>query len=185
MLIFTNNVIIQTQNIDGGIIMYELRELTLDDTADVYEMVQEINTGENGFVNSLYSNDLETFQGKLQRNVNMSKGVNLEPQYVPQTIYWLYVNGKPVGYGKLRHYLNDHLLNHGGHIGYVIRPSERGKGYAKMLLEKLLEKAKSMGIDKVLLTCDETNIPSRKVIESNDGMLEETKDDSCFYWIYL
>jgi predicted acetyltransferase len=40
----------------------------------------------------------------------MSEGINLEPQYVPQTTYWLYIDGKPVGYGKLRHYLNESLL---------------------------------------------------------------------------
>jgi predicted acetyltransferase len=165
--------------------MFELKELTVSDGADVYEMVQEINAEENGFVNSLYSDSFEIFQEKLQKNSDNSKAINLEPQYVPQTIYWFYVDGKPVGYGKLRHYLNANLLNHGGHIGYVIRPSERRKGFARIFLKEILKKAKELNIDKVLLICDDINIPSRKVIEANNGLLTETKADDCFYWIEL
>jgi predicted acetyltransferase len=77
---------------------------------------------------------------------------------VPQTIYWLYLNDRPVGYGKLRHDLNEKLLESGGHIGYIIRPSERNKGYGTILLKELLIKARKLEIDKVLLTCDEENL---------------------------
>jgi predicted acetyltransferase len=161
----------------------ELRELTVEDGTDVYEMVQEIAQEENGFVNSLYADNFKLFQEKLIRNYEMSEGINLEPQYVPQTTYWLYIDGKPVGYGKLRHYLNESLLNHGGHIGYVIKPIARKKGYAKILFEELLKKAKNKRVERVLLTCDEDNVASRKVIEANNGIFTETKDGSCFYWI--
>lgn len=165
--------------------MMELRELTINDGTDVFEMIQDIGVGENGFNNSLYSDDFSLFQEKLLKNHEMSEALNLEPQYVPQTIYWIYVDGKPVGYGKLRHYLNQSLLQHGGHIGYVISPMNRGKGYAKKLLEELLQKAKEKGMDQVLLTCDVSNRASRKVIETNNGQLKEVKNDSCFYWITI
>ncbi|PES74603.1 GNAT family N-acetyltransferase [Bacillus cereus] len=165
--------------------MIELRELTTNDGTDVFEMIQEIGKGQNGFVNSLYSDNFSLFQEKLLRNYEMSEGINLEPQYVPQTIYWLYVDGKPVGYGKLRHYLNQNLLQHGGHIGYVIGPISRGNGYAKILLKELLQKSREKGIDQVLLTCDDSNTASRKVIESNNGELKDIKDGSCFYWISI
>ncbi|MGM1045119.1 MAG: GNAT family N-acetyltransferase [Bacillota bacterium] len=56
---------------------------------------------------------------------------------------------------------------HGGHIGYVIRPSERSKGYGKLLLKQLISMAKDKQISKVLLTCDEDNAASRRIIESN------------------
>ena len=163
--------------------MMELRELTINDGTDVFEMIQDIGVGENGFNNSLYSDDFSLFQEKLLKNHEMSEALNLEPQYVPQTIYWLYVNGQPIGYGKLRHYLNQALLQHGGHIGYVISPMNREKGYAKKLLKELLQKAKEKGIDRVLLTCDSHNLASRKVIETNNGQLKEIKNNSCFYWI--
>src|SRR5699024_4779747 len=164
--------------------MIEIRELTTNDGADVFEMIQEIGTKENGFVNSLYADSFPLFQEKLLRNYEISKGINLEPKYVPQTIYWLYVDGKPVGYGKLRHYLNESLLQHGGHIGYVISPNHRGNGYAKKLLEKLLKKANEIGINQVLLTTDDNNIPSRRSIEDNNGMLDKVENGSCFYWVH-
>ncbi len=163
--------------------MIELRELTVNDGTDVFEMIQDIGTGENGFTNSLYSDSFPLFQEKLLRNYEMSKALNLEPQHVPQTIYWLYVNGKPVGYGKLRHNLNQNLLQHGGHIGYVISPINRGRGYAKLILKEILLKAREKDIDRVLLTCDISNMASRKVIEANNGELKEMKNNSCFYWI--
>src|SRR5699024_2285718 len=163
--------------------MIEIRELTTNDGADVFEMIQEIGTKESGFVNSLYTDNFPLFQEKLLRNYEISKGINLEPQYVPQTIYWLYVDGKPVGYGKLRHYLNQNLLQHGGHIGYVISPIHRGNGYAKALLKELLQQSKEKWIERVLLTCDDSNMASRRVIESNSGQLKKIENSSCFYWI--
>ncbi|UNK21327.1 GNAT family N-acetyltransferase [Paenibacillus sp. N3/727] len=146
-------------------------------------MILEIGSGENGFVNSLYSEQLEDFQFKLMRNHKTAQGMDLPEGYVPQTLYWLYVNGIPVGYGKLRHYLTDKLLEHGGHIGYVIRPSERSKGYGRLLLKELLDKAKEKQISEVLLTCDEDNAASRRIIESNGGRLKDIHDGSCKYWI--
>ena len=77
----------------------------------------------------------------------------------------MYVNDKPVGIAKLRHYLNDKLKILGGHIGYCIRPKERGKGYGNLILKEALKKAKELGIECALLTCDKDNLFSRKVIE--------------------
>ncbi|WP_281425649.1 GNAT family N-acetyltransferase [Paenibacillus montaniterrae] len=98
-------------------------------------------------------------------------------------MYWFYVDDRPIGYGKLRHYLTEKLLEHGGHIGYVIRPSERRKNYGKYALKELLQKAREIGIQEVLLTCDEANIASRKIIEANNGMLKEVQNSNCKYWI--
>lgn len=162
----------------------ELRELSLNDGMDVFEMVKEISSNENGFINGAYNIDINDFPSYLQKKVNASKGINLRPNQVSQTIYWLYIDGKPVGMGKLHNYLNDDLRESGGHIGYTIRPSERGKGYGNVILSELLKKAKDKGISEVLLTCREDNIPSRKVIESNGGLLEDiTEQGKCRYWI--
>lgn len=163
----------------------ELRALKPNESTDVYEMVQEIGAGENGFENRLFQASMALFQAAVQKNYDMSCATDLPEGYVPQTIYWLYVDSRPVGYGKLRHYLNDSLMEHGGHIGYVVRPSERGKGYAKILLKELLMQAQRMTIEAVLLTCNEDNLASRGVIESNCGELTELKNGSCKYWIRL
>lgn len=161
----------------------ELRELSLADGIEIYEMIQEIGPGENGYQNRGYGLGFREFHNFLSQSKDESLGRNLPPHYVPQTAYWLLINGKPVGIGKLRSHLNDNLRKIGGHIGYTIRPTQRGKGYGKIILAELLKKAKEKGINEVLVTCDESNIPSRKIIESNNGELEAIEQDECRYWI--
>lgn len=161
----------------------ELRELTTKDGEDIFDMLTEIGPGENGFMNSAFGISFEEFPSYLKDNVDFSKGINLPSGYVPQTIYWLYVDSRPVGVGKFRHYLNDFLRERGGHIGYSIRPTERGKGYGTLILSELLKKAKDKNVDDALITCNETNIASRKVIEGNNGVLESIKEGECKYWI--
>lgn len=160
-----------------------LKELSIKESKEIYDMALEIGPGENGFVNSLYTASEDAFSEKILRYHDMARGLNLESPLVPQTIYWLYIDGYPSGYGKLRHYLNGKLLEHGGHIGYVIRPSCRNKGFGKLILRELLSRASEMNIDNVLLTCDEVNMPSRKIIEANKGLLTELSEGVCKYWI--
>lgn len=161
----------------------ELRELSLQDGRDIYEMLQEMGQGENGFENSAYGIDYKDFSAYLQRSYNMAKGIGLSSWQVPQTMYWLIIDEKPVGIGKLRSRLTDALLRVGGHIGYAILPSQRGKGYGKIMLAELLKEAKKKEIEDVLLTCNEDNIASRKVIETNGGKLENIEEYKCRYWI--
>ncbi|ERI93612.1 acetyltransferase, GNAT family [Clostridiales bacterium oral taxon 876 str. F0540] len=161
----------------------ELRELSLEDGRDIYDMLQKMGQGENGFENSAYGITYEEFSAYLERNHNISRGIGLSSWQVPQTMYWLVIDGKPVGIGKLRSRLTDALLRVGGHIGYGITPSERGKGYGKIMLAELLKEAKKKKIEDVLLTCNEDNIASRKVIETNGGKLENIEEYKCRYWI--
>ncbi|OZB96195.1 GNAT family N-acetyltransferase [Paenibacillus sp. XY044] len=163
----------------------ELKALSETDDRDIFEMINEIGLGENGFTTNFPEHDFDQFKGSLPRLVEISNGVNLPEGHVPQTIYWMYINDRPVAYGKLRHRLNERLLEYGGHIGYIVRPSERGKGYGKLFLSELVKMAKNFGIEKLLLTCDEVNIQSRKVIESNHGTLEEINNGICKYWIHI
>ena len=57
------------------------------------------------------------------------------------------------------------LMTYGGLIGYSIRPSQRGKGYASEMLRLALEKLKNTDVDKILITCKDFNLASKKVIE--------------------
>lgn len=164
----------------------ELRELSLNDGPDVLEMLREIGPGENGFTNSGHDLEPQDFPEYLKVQIDMASGIGIDlDRYVPQTRYWLYVDGRPVGVGKLRHYLNDSLMIEGGHIGYAIRPSERGKGYGTLMLRLLLERAREKGIAEVLVTCREDNILSRKVIERNGGVLDDVVKGGCRYWIAI
>lgn len=119
------------------------------------------------------------------------KGKNLKTGRVPSTKYFL-INEeeKIIGGISIRHNIdNEYLFNYGGHIGYGIRPSERNKGYGKLILKLGLAKIKKIGIDRVLITCFDNNIYSKKIIEDNGGILENKIPlDSklmCRYWIDL
>jgi predicted acetyltransferase len=93
---------------------------------------------------------------------------------VPQTTFWLIDDGAFIGRLSIRHELDERLLRMGGHIGYEIRPSKRKRGYGTAILRLGLEKAWELGLQRVLVTCDEDNIGSRKIIEHNGGKLENS-----------
>jgi len=131
------------------------------------------------------------FQSYIKRIENYSHGENLPLGYVPDTTYWLVDGNEFIGRISIRHTLTKSLLREGGHIGYDIRPSKRKLGYGKKILELALPKAKMLGITKALITCDETNIGSRKIIEANGGVFEnstemgEGKPRKLRYWISI
>lgn len=116
----------------------------------------------------------EQFAALLRRLEAGAHEEALEPGRVPQTVYWLVRDGSVLlGSSHLRHRLTPMLEHEGGHIGYAIRPSERGKGYATLLLSLTLEKAREMGLPGVLVTCNDDNIASGRVIEKNGGKLRD------------
>ncbi|MCX6117079.1 MAG: GNAT family N-acetyltransferase [Proteobacteria bacterium] len=96
------------------------------------------------------------------------------PGKVPDTVYWAILNDEVVGRIALRHELNDHLRQVGGHIGYVVRPSFRRKGIGSAMLKEILKTPLAKAIGKILITCDESNLPSTKIIENAGGNLEDS-----------
>lgn len=110
--------------------------------------------------------------------------------FVPSSLYFLVdENNRIYGAIHIRRVLNESLLKNGGHIGYGIRPSERKKGYVTLMLSSALPIAKSLGIHRVLVTCDKNNLASARTIMKNGGVLEnEIRDgDEAIqrYWINL
>jgi GNAT superfamily N-acetyltransferase len=79
------------------------------------------------------------------------------------------VTQRVVGEVRVRHRLSERLLVQGGHIGYVVRPDERNRGYATALLRAGLARAAELGIDPALVTVDVTNAPSVRVVEKCGG----------------
>ena len=110
------------------------------------------------------------------------------PGFVTAHTFFALYNDKIVGIINARHELNDYLLNFGGHIGYSVRKSERRKGYAKSMLSYTVEFLFSLGLEKILITCDKNNIASKRTIESCGGILEneviEETRTTLRYWIY-
>ena len=88
-----------------------------------------------------------------------------------------------VGFLALRHALTAWLLEEGGHIGYSVRPSRRGQGHASRALGLAVRRAAELGLDRVLLTCDEDNLASARTIERNGGVYEDTRNGKRRYWI--
>ena len=134
------------------------------------------------------ANDFPRFVAVLMLQRDPKK---VEPGLVPASDYWLIDNGVYVGRLSIRHQLNDYLYRIGGHIGYEIRPSRRRHGYGYEILRLGLEKARLVGLRRALVTCDETNIGSKKIIEHNGGIFENTSEvpgspvKKLRYWIDL
>lgn len=161
----------------------ELKKLTINDGMDIYEMLQEIPKDENGFINTVNGMSFEEYKEWLNSSDAMSKGLGLEDWQVPSNTYWLFVDGHPVGTGKLRHFLTDKLRAEGGHIGYAIRKSEGRKGYGTILLKMLIEEAKKMNIEKALVTVRNNNTNSIKVALNNGGKIEKVNEERHYIWI--
>ena len=113
-----------------------------------------------------------------------------DPGQVPATVFFLQdETGRILGAIDIRHQLNDYLLSYGGHIGYGIRPSFRGRGLAAQMLFMALPIAKALGIDRALIVCDKDNPASSKTILRCGGMLEDERFENGKavqrYWIQL
>lgn len=162
---------------------FELRKLAISDDIGIYEMLQEIPKDENGFINTVNGMTFEEYKEWLVRSDAMSKGIGLEDWQVPSSSYWLFADGYPVGKGNIRHFLTDKLREEGGHIGYAIRPGERSKGYGTILLKMIIEEARKMNLEKVLITVRNKNTNSIKVALNNNGKIEKVNNERHYIWI--
>ena len=151
--------------------------------SEIFNMLKLMPKEENGFHNPGFGITWEDFPDFITKSLIEITNPDTSKGLVPQTIFWLYEEDKPIGISKMRHYLTEKLKIRGGHIGYGILKGKRNKGYGKILLNKTLQEIKKIGVDRVLITCDEHNNSSRKVIESNNGKLEDIVDNECRYWI--
>ena len=109
----------------------------------------------------------------LEKSYNYENGINLKPGYVKATTFWLVDEHHFIGEIGIRHELTPLLFQYGGNIGYEIRFSECHKGFGSKMLSMVLPYCKNtLNLKRVLITCDDDNIGSQKVIENNGGKLE-------------
>ncbi len=138
-----------------------------------------------------YADGIRDFPSYLQQLDDHRLGLNLPEDYVPCSSYWLMDDERNlVGAIRLRHHIdNEFLASECGHIGYDIAPSFRRRGFGTVMLALVLPEAAKLGINMVLLTADEDNWGSRKVIEANGGELEGVVQGKVFpgmlarYWV--
>jgi predicted acetyltransferase len=103
--------------------------------------------------------------------------------YVPSTTLWWVQDDDYLGRITIRHRLTPSLLDAGGHIGYDVRPSARRRGHATAMLRAALPVVSGLGIRSALVTCDATNVASRKVIEANGGIFEDQRGEKLRFWV--
>ena len=118
-----------------------------------------------------YAGLREDFDGWLRKSREMTREENCPEGVVPGETRWLVDrDGRVLGRCSVRYRLLPHLEREGGHIGYDVRPGRRGEGHATRMLGLALERARELGLSRVLLTCGEDNVASAKVIETNGGI---------------
>ena len=170
-----------------------LVKLTNEYKPQLFEMMDEWTSFESDDPDdrtpgAIFKNDYHDFEHYLN---DIEFKVPRENR-VPDSVFYLLDKSRNIFLGavNIRHYLNDYLLERGGHIGDGIRPSERRKGYGTLIIKLALEKCQELGIKRVLMTCDKNNVGSRKTIMNNGGVLENeiTLEDGEViqrYWITL
>ncbi|GAA2619846.1 GNAT family N-acetyltransferase [Dactylosporangium fulvum] len=122
-------------------------------------------------------------------NRQSDETVPVDRDRVHASYRWIAEGGAVLGAITLRHRLNERLLEAGGHVGYGVRPSARGRGLATWALAAVLDEARGRGLDRVLVSCAVDNRASALVIERNGGVLEDVRETwlgtARRYWISL
>ena len=162
----------------------ELRRPRLTDKETVLEMMAEFEKSQSAHDGGFWDTENFSYEEWLDSNQDKGMGINLPENRVPSIQFVLFDDaGRALGFLNLRLRLNEELLNCAGYIGYSIRPSERGKSYAKETLRQGLQVAKEKNIKKALVTCSVNNSASRAVILANGGILEDIRNGVERYWI--
>lgn len=114
-----------------------------------------------------YKSALENYEGYLNNVYYYSKENNLPDGEVATSTFWLIDEKEVVGVVRVRH----QEVECAGHIGYDISPDYRNRGYGAQILKLALIKARDLGIEEAIVTCNVDNIASKKIIEKNNGKL--------------
>ena len=151
-----------------------LREIEESDKKEIEEMALEFKNANDEYpfegvsnLKKVIEESFEEFYKGLECNKHIDE---INPNWANQTTYVLVdENNHIYGLTNLRHELKGKLFEIGGHVGYAIRPNERGKGFGTLQLQLTLELMDMMNIDRALITCRENNIGSKKTMEKCCG----------------
>ncbi|MCI9890123.1 GNAT family N-acetyltransferase [Micrococcales bacterium 31B] len=132
------------------------------------------------------------FDAWLHGTLQLADRAEPAPDGLVKASAWWVVDDGPapgtvLGFIQVRHTLSDFLLNVGGHVGYAVTPSARRQGIATFALGAIKPLAAELGIDSLLVTCDQTNEGSRRTIEKCGGVLEDLRQHEGVikrrYWV--
>ncbi len=162
-----------------------LAELDAEGNAHFLDLVLPPEPGFRGVSYTVQAlSDPATFEEFCAYTTSLAEAGTPRPAgWVTGTYLWMIDDDTVVGRISLRHALTPWLLEVGGHIGYAVRPSARRRGHATAALGLMLDVAADRGIDPALVTCDDDNIGSRKVIEANGGVLEDNRNHKLRFWV--
>ncbi len=138
---------------------------------EFYDYGSEIH-GSGSLDRYLKESTYEAWLKKIQGDLDIA---NLPETKVPELTYF-YVreeDNRILGMVNIRLTLNEFLKKEGGHIGYSIRPTERGRHYGTNMLECALRVCDRLGISEVLVSCDKENKASAGVIKNCGGILKD------------
>ena len=162
----------------------ELRRPTLADKESILNMMAEFEETQSAHDGGFWDAEAFVYEDWLESNRDMEMGLGIPDGWVPAVQLVAFArDSQALGFLNLRLRLSDYLREKGGHIGYSIRPSERGKGYAKESLRQGLKVAKGKNIKQALVTCSTENPTSRAVILANGGVYEDVRNGTERYWI--
>ena len=124
----------------------------------------------DGFPFGLYLDEYPAWTDYLARLDALGRGT--VEGWVRQDLLLGEVDGAIVGRVSLRYALDEFLAHEGGHIGYCVLPEQRRRGYATEMLQQSVVRMRSEGVGRILVTCDDDNVASARVIERGGGTFE-------------
>ncbi len=156
--------------------MIKLTVPSYDLKDEIIEFKDEfMDHNENSIPGSELLDKINNFEEWMEYISKNSSQDTVSEDWVVTDIYLAINNESVVGIISLRHELNDFLKDF-GHVGYSVRPSCRCNGFAKLMLKKVLVKAKELNMQKLQLSAQKNNIASRKIIEENNGVYMRSFD---------
>ncbi len=167
-----------------------LRQLNQNDESLFFEGLKEWQPNELSWYTFSWKPGM-SYQEMLLILQNENQGIGIAPGRVPHSMLYGFLDGKIIGRVSVRHELNEYLRKRGGHLGYSVAKSYRNKGYATEMVRQSLEYCKNLGLESIMVTCADENIPSWKIIERFNGQLQdkvwddEDKETIRRYWIEL